>query len=333
MASFRKHDKYDRIPKGLAVALCAISMVFIANTSNAQSKEAQAEALFHQGVELMNAGQFEKACPKFEDSQRTDPSSGTLLNLASCYERTNRPASAWATYKAAAALAEKQGQSDRVATANARIGELQPGLPKLRILAEPTPGLVVKRNGLEIGASSLNEPIFVDPGEHKLEASAPGRKSWSESITIPSGPGEKSISVPALGQSDEDISPSGPPKNESSGMRTASYVLGGFGLAAIAAGGVFGGLAMSERNKADPLCPNKKCSKEGFDLIETAKTKALVSTLGFGVGAAALGAGVTLFFLSRPSSSESEKAPSSPAARILPALGPGGAGFAVLGSF
>lgn len=312
-----------------------ILILLSANTAGAQGKEALADALFHQGVDLMNAGQFEKACPKFEDSQKADPSSGTLLNLASCYEKTNRPASAWATYKAAAALAENQGQSDRVATANERVAALEPKLPKLRIHAASTPGLIVKRNGLEIGASNLGEPIFVDPGEHKLEATAPGYQNWTETITIGLGSDEKLVSVPPLVQSDENGGTSSPGNTpgETSGLRIASYAVGGFGLAAIATGAIFGGLAWSDRNKADPMCPDKLCSKEGFDIIEGAKTKALVSTLGFGIGAAALGAGITLFLLSRPSSDEDSQTPSAPSAKVLPALGPGGGGFTIIGSF
>lgn len=322
----------------MRIAACcfAISMVLASTTALSQTKEAQAEALFHEGVRLMNEGQFEKACPKFEESQKTDPSSGTLLNLASCYEQTNRPASAWATYKAAAALAEQLGQSDRVATAKERIAALEPSLPKLRITAAQTPGLMIKRNGLDIGASSLGEPMFVDPGEHTLEASAPGFKNWSKTIAVPQGAGETSIAVPALEQSNENsfTSSQNAAETPSTGLRTASYVTGGLGIAGLAVGAIFGGLALRDRNEADPMCPDKKCSKAGFQIIEGAKTKALASSLGFGIGGAALGAGIVLFVLSRPSSDEPNPAPNSGQARILlPTVDKNGGGFVFLGRF
>ncbi|MCL2451247.1 MAG: hypothetical protein FWD17_20060, partial [Polyangiaceae bacterium] len=54
------------------------------------SEEAAAEALFEQGRDLMLAGRVAEACPKFAESERLDPAPGTLLNLATCYERNGQ---------------------------------------------------------------------------------------------------------------------------------------------------------------------------------------------------------------------------------------------------
>src|SRR5258705_3259626 len=59
---------------------------------------AGAEALFRQGRQLLSEGKTAAACEKFAASQRMDPSSGTLLNLADCHAGEGKTASAWAGF-------------------------------------------------------------------------------------------------------------------------------------------------------------------------------------------------------------------------------------------
>src|SRR5438034_1147130 len=72
--------------------------------ARAQSSEAKAaaEASFEEARQLVLAGHFAEACPKLEASQRLDPAPGTELNLADCYEKTDRFASAWGMFQQAA---------------------------------------------------------------------------------------------------------------------------------------------------------------------------------------------------------------------------------------
>lgn len=325
----------------LSAALIAAALLFASPAADAQGDKAAAESLFQTGVALMNEGKFAEACPKLVESQRADPSSGTLLNLGSCYEKIGKPASAWATYKEAAALARSLGQTEREATANGKVAALEPTLSKLRIDAGDIPGLVIKRDGLEVGRGSLGTPIAVDPGEHVIVATAPGHVEWSTKITVGGSADSKTVTVPPLQKAQEEgpapLPPGGAPA--SSGRRTVGFIVGGVGVAALGLGGVFGGLAIGDTSDADPLCPGKKCNAEGQKLIESAKTKALISTIGLGVGVAAVGAGVVLILTSGASDAgaKSEEAESAagakPSARLIPSIGPGGGGLTLVGRF
>ena len=145
------------------------------------SNSAAAQALFEQAPTLMAQGRPAEACPKLEESQRLDPGSGTLLNLARCYEQAGRLASAWNQYLEAAAAARSAGNKERESEARKRAEALRPRLPSLLIAvsaeARAIPGLEVLRDGQLVGAPQLGVPIPSDAGEHTLEARAPGRVS------------------------------------------------------------------------------------------------------------------------------------------------------------
>lgn len=341
MESFRPAAERRPRRAHLSAAIVAAALLFMGPEARAQGDKAAAETLFQAGITLMEQGKYAEACPKFAESQRADPSSGTLLNLASCYEKTGKPASAWATYKEAAAMARSLGQTDREATANGRIAALEPTLSTLRIDAGDMPGMVVKRDGLDVGRGSLGVPIAVDPGEHAITASAPGHEEWKAAVTVGPNADAKAVTVPPLRKKPEVMSGPGAgpdgamPPPPGAGLRTAGFLVGGAGLAILGVGAVFGGLALGDRGDADAQCPNKKCSLGGQELIDSATSKALVSTIGFGVGLAAVGAGVTLILIGKPAKQEAEGGPVTvaPEARLIPAVGPSGGGFLLTGRF
>jgi len=338
MESSRTAAERRSVRSCLGSAVLAASLLLAGPEALAQGDKAAAETLFQAGITMMSQGKYAEACMKFAESQRADPSSGTLLNLASCYEKTGKPASAWATFKEAAVMARSLGQTEREATANGRIAAIEPTLSMLRIDAGDMPGMVVRRDGLEVGRGSLGVPIPVDPGDHVITAAAPDHEEWKATVTVGPNADAKAVTVPPLRKKAEPISggigggggDAAEPAS-GSGLRTAGIVVGGAGIAVIGVGAIFGGLALGDRGDADAFCPGKKCSPEGKERIDSASTKALVSTLGFGLGLAAVGAGVTLFFLGN--SAEKQDEPAAPSAKLMPWVGATGGGLVATGRF
>ncbi|HEY3237410.1 MAG TPA: hypothetical protein VGJ84_22005 [Polyangiaceae bacterium] len=128
--------------------------------------KAAAEALFDEGRKLMQEGKLEPACRKFEASQRLDPAPGTLLNEADCWEKLGRTASAWVSFREAAALARNAGDTKRASAATQRAAALEPKLARLKITVpdavRSTSGLTVKRDGEKVDAALWDSPIPVD---------------------------------------------------------------------------------------------------------------------------------------------------------------------------
>jgi len=281
-------------------------------------EKALAEALFQDGRKLMDAEQFPEACGKLAESQRLDPSGGTLLNLAICHEQEGKTASAWVELIEAASMSDAAGKPERAEFARKRAATLEAQLSRLALeVAAPAPGLVLRLNGKELSAAAAaGTGMPVDPGEHTVEATAPGKKPWSERLRIDAGPSTKRVAIPALEDAPKApppppppkaVAPKGPvatpetPEGGTVSLRTLGFVAGGVGLVGIGVGAVFGAMTLSRAGDVDEGCQQGGCSQAEVDLNDEAYTSATISTVAFGAGLAFLGAGAALVLLSGPS--------------------------------
>ncbi len=164
-----------------------------------QTDSATARVLFEEGRRLIHKKDYADACPKFEESYRLDPGIGTLLNLADCWEHIGRTASAWARFLEIADMTKRLGQTDRERVARARAAALEPKLSRLHIEVGSTePGLELLRDGAPFGQAQWGMDVPVDPGNHTIEAKAPGFKSWTTVIQVPEGGKKAVVLVPSL---------------------------------------------------------------------------------------------------------------------------------------
>jgi serine/threonine-protein kinase len=269
-----------------------------------ETSRTAAESLFVEAKKLMDAGKFGEACSKFADSQRLDPGVGTLLNLALCYERYGKIASAWSTYREAAAAARSAGQGERETLARQRATALEPRLSRLTVAV---PQALSAAEGLQIRLDSVVLPSTlwgvaapVDAGDHSVEVSAKGRKPWSTRVQV-APPSNPTVVVPEL-----DLGPVEPvvttpqdaePPRVKSPQRTIGIVAMGAGVVGVGVGTIFGLSARSTYHGVDAECSEvNKCTSNAVEARHSAYEKATVSTIAFGVGGVALATGVILWF-------------------------------------
>jgi len=314
--------------RSLAVALVVLA-ASTPSLARAQgtTDPAAAEALFKQARQLMAEGKYGEACPKLAESQRLDPGTGTLLNLATCYEKNGQIASAWAAYKSAATAAQNANEIGRAKLARSRAAALEAKLPTLTIVvpaAADRPGLTVTRDGEPVGRPAWGTPIPVDPGAHAVQASAPGRKTWQGQAQVDGAGAKASIEVPALEpdatgaastaatpgpSTGSTTSPAQPaaeaPSTSSPGstQRTIGLILGGVGIVGIGVGAVFGFVAKSDNDGVGGNCNQGVCNQQGLNSLDSAHTAATISTIAFAAGGAALAGGALLYFLAPHASS------------------------------
>ena len=287
----------------------------------------RADETFHAGRELMKDGKFADACPKFEESQRADPASGTLLALAYCQELSGLLASSYANYLAAADLAAKEGQAERQKAAGERAEGLSKRISTLTILVPAAlsqrAGLKVLRDGIEIDRTAYNVRIPLNGGTHAIEVAAPGRERWAGVVTLQTEADHKTLQLPVLEPEPSSfIEMSGPRPTpvyargsvESPAVRRMRQASVGLGLAsAVGVGlGVTFGLAAKSRNDAsnrDGHCDATGCDAYGAGRREAALDAARVSTWSF-VAAGALGAGAIILYFKAENTSSTQLATS-----------------------
>jgi hypothetical protein len=264
-----------------------------------------AEALFRAAKDLQAAGKLAEACAKYMESHRLEPKPGTILNVATCHEQEGRTATAWADYTEAATFAARAKQADRERFARGKIEELEKKLSYVTFRFPQVVGLEILLDGKTLTTASAGTRVPIDPGEHALEATAPGKVAWSSRVTVEQGPSERSIVVPALtdeaagggaapGKLPETSPPAEEKRSDGSTQRAVGWVTVGVGVAGLGAGALFGVQTLEEKSTVDDNCVGSRCNPIGLNANEDAQRSAALSTVGFVVGGAALVTGIVL---------------------------------------
>lgn len=259
------------------------------------------------------------------------PTAETLFALASCHETAGRTASAWAEFLEAASLAAHTKKPTVEAVSKQRASAVETRLSKLEISVGPdsdSPSLEVRRDGVVVPRAAWGTALPIDPGEHRVEASAAGKQPWRRTVVVRAGSRTQNVvvgplqndprnaavaAVPVAASKDtpvatatttttsadltrKDLAPSAE-ENRGSTQRTLALVVAGAGVAGLAAGTYFGVQAIDKSDSAKRVCPNSPCSdRAAVDLNDEARRSATLSTVSLAAGGTALLVGGLLYF-------------------------------------
>lgn len=303
--------------------------------------EQKLNALFIEARDAFVAGDYATACPKFEEVVRLKPGLGARIGLGDCYRAQSRLAKAWEVYKAvvedvpelvkkAKGFTEKSKVQKRGDEAKARIEEIEPKLGwVVLVVPEAVLGLkdlVVHIDGVTIERAKLSARFPMDRGEHVVDVSASGKKTWEKTVALVEGaelsvaiqpleedvpvvktelpptppPDPRATTNPLLGQDKPPPDTVQPPDKKSQFFTTQRIVglsLGVVGLGATVAGAAFGNLAIEKRDESEAggHCVANQCDKIGLPLRQESYDAGQASTGLFIGGGVALAAGVVLF--------------------------------------
>jgi hypothetical protein len=314
---------------------------------------ALAESLFREGKRLSAEHKYDEACPKFAESYKIDHGLGTLLNLATCHESEGKPASAWAEFSEASSQAKRQGDADRAQLADDHMRALEPKLAHLSIGVAPgagVPGLVIKFDSNEVSSAALGVQFPVDPGKHLLEAAAPGKQPYAQSIDTPAAASVLAVTVPVLQDAPGGAAApvAAPPivvapaatlpvpttipvrasssSNAKTGLIVSAAATGGFALGTIITAILYSSKRSDFNSANNTNSPDFSSRVSKRDSASTVGAVNLVFT-----GGTLISAGFLVYFLATGHAHESPP-PSTARLQVEPLLAPNGGGLMLRGA-
>lgn len=295
-----------------AFAVLSTTAALLSQSTTARCQdESIAEALFRDGRNAMKAGDMAKACAALSESERLDPSAGTLLNLAICEEQLGHLATAWSKYRA---VEDTVPPSDpRAALARHGRETLDPKVPRLRLVNDSgDPGPKLKLDGTALRAPTVGTWIPVDPGVHRLtlvrwdghETGTDIRIGIAERLAVklseafkaeaavePAEGGTPAAPLVAHATSEQrSVKPHNRPRS-----LMPIYVSGGIAAAGFISAGVLATVAVTQKQTVDEHCSSGLCDREGLQAASNGSRLLRVADVGLAVGIA--GACVSGFLL------------------------------------
>jgi hypothetical protein len=319
---------------------------------------AQARDAFRLGSALAKQGQWNEALAAFERSESLRSHPITRFNIGYVERALGHLTRARKQFMAAARAGDSSALPPGLhQEAESYLTEIDHKLARVVASLEPDTAIAVDGRPLEPDATTAARPtlvagtadpgagavpgqtrfdLFIDPGDHVIVLSragladtvmnehfAPGAsRSLTLAMNVPTPEAPAPTPQPADSAPEADVGASTSSATPTILMWTAY----GVGAAGIAVGSVFGVMAINKKSFLDgsdengPRCPTADSCRDPFtDDVDTMKTDATVSTVGFGVGL--LGAAVGTYFLLTSDSDDETAKRSSVTARAY--VGPG----------
>lgn len=303
------------------MALAVAAAVSWGGTLRAEDPRNQARALAEQGFDDFEAKRYEEALAKFTQAEKLFHAPPHKLFIARSHARLGQLLRAKTSYEEL--LAEKLGPKAPKEFVSAQqegreeLEAVEKRTPRLRIqVTGPGAKLVkVELDGVELDGLRLGGPIPLDPGSHRVQATPlAGTGAVAESRSVDLKEGATTAIELEIGTRER-------------GWNAPALAFLGAGAAGLIAGGVLGGLHLSEVAYLDGACPQGACPASEAKRLDDANALGLGSTASFAAGGGLFALGIV--FLAVPPFREQKPALFA----VRPSWVPSGGGVSVAGAF
>jgi hypothetical protein len=309
----------------------------------------EAQSLFDKGNAAYDAGKYETALEHFASVWKLRRTHDLAATMAQAEMKLGRYAAAAEHLRYALAHFPLTGKTETKKRMEAMLADAKARVGAITVRMN-VPEAAITVDGTAVDGSLTGGETFLSPGQHVLEASAPGYMAARQTIDAKAGIAETvtlmliaaSAPGPTVTGSGSATAPPPPPRS-----MVPAYVLGGVSIASLVAGGVLLGVGFSKRSEVQaqqptdangqPICyqfppaagvdTDPRCAGWRATAAE-GSTLANAGVVLLGVGAAA--AGVTLGYIFWPTSSGK---PTKSASQLVPVVGPSSGGLVWSGAF
>jgi hypothetical protein len=156
------------------------------------AERAAARDLFKQGDELQRSGKFPEALDKFTRAEQVIHAPTNVLRIAECQAAMGRLVEAAESYRQVTRWQLSPGSptafQSAMDQAKGELAQVEPRVPKVQVQVTPTPPqgsqpqLVI--DGATVPFALVGEQIPLDPGEHRLQATAAGQASPEVTVNL-----------------------------------------------------------------------------------------------------------------------------------------------------
>lgn len=315
--------RFQRLSRLASLWLVPVALALAAPAAAQSDADlVRARKLYAQGLTQEAAGDWAGALATFEDVARIKATPQVRFHLARCKEHLGRYNEALGGYRIAEYEAEQAGTKEKTLVEEVKKAReaLEAKIPKLTIArGKGAEAIKIELDGVVLGDTQLGQPITVDPGPHVLTGIIEQGKSFKRTVNVAEGdsvrvvldvPDDLGAAAPPTPQKPEATEPVAPPpeptpvaKERPAPAPSSSatpWIIGGLGVASLAASAVFYSLRVKAEDELDQKCLGRTCPDTLKGTQQDGETYAALSGVTLGLGIIGVGAG-TLLLLGRSS--------------------------------
>jgi tetratricopeptide (TPR) repeat protein len=280
---------------------CSVSASARAHDPATERRKAEARELAQQGDAAFKVGRCDQAIPFWQKANARFQAPTILFRIARCQALMGKVVAATATLEQLLALPDDPDSPPAFREAKDQAAAELPAVrSRIAFLT-----VAVDARGVDVQPDvrvddqtlpMVEGPVPIDPGAHVVRVRARDA-TWERKVTLQEGQSE-TVRV-AIGVH--------MPPRPARTQRTVGYVLGGIGLASLAAGAYFGASASTLARHLERVCgtDRKQCPADRKDDIDRLKTHAVAADITLGAGAALFAAGA-IVALTEPAPKQEE---------------------------